>query len=569
MSPQIPLGRYFFERMNQLDVNTIFGVPGDFNLALLDHIYEVEGMRWAGNANELNAAYAADGYSRIKGLSCLITTFGVGELSALNGVAGAFAEHVGMVHLVGVPSISATEKRLLLHHTLGNGDFHAFREMSKQISKDTLYIDNINYACEEIDRIITEAYVYKRPVYIALPTNFVEMKVDANRLKTPLETAPPLNEPAAEDEVVDAIKDIIKAAKKPIILVDACALRHDSTKAVHELSNITQFPVFTTPMGKSSVDESHPRFGGVYVGVLSQPDVKEVVESSDLILSIGGLLSDFNTGSFSYDYHTSNVIEFHSDYTKIRKAVYQDVKMPYVVERLVKELTTGGGIQGYVPTAIPKSVTDYKQAALTTSGKITQEWWWKRVSTFFRPGDIIISETGTSAFGITQSHFPTQAIGISQVLWGSIGFTVGACLGAVMGAEEKYPDRRVILFVGDGSLQLTVQEISTMCRWKLNPYLFVLNNAGYTIEKLIHGPTAQYNEIQLWDHSKMLPLFHGEHVYENYRLDSVEVANKYLEDPEFNTPNKIRMVELMLDVMDAPSNLVQQAAFSAKTNAEN
>ncbi|GME73257.1 unnamed protein product [[Candida] boidinii] len=67
----------------------------------------------------------------------------------------------------------------------------------------------------------------------------------------------------------------------------------------------------------------------------------------------------------------------------------------------------------------------------------------------------------------------------------------------------------------------------------------------------------------------MLPLFHGEHVYENYRLDSVEVANKYLEDPEFNTPNKIRMVELMLDVMDAPSNLVQQAAFSAKTNAEN
>ncbi|OWB87021.1 magnesium ion binding protein [[Candida] boidinii] len=97
MSPQIPLGKYFFERMKQLDVNTIFGVPGDFNLALLDHIYEVEGMRWAGNANELNAAYAADGYSRIKGLSCLITTFGVGELSALNGVAGAFAEHVEII----------------------------------------------------------------------------------------------------------------------------------------------------------------------------------------------------------------------------------------------------------------------------------------------------------------------------------------------------------------------------------------------------------------------------------------------------------------------------------------
>ncbi|GMF09012.1 unnamed protein product [[Candida] boidinii] len=154
-----------------------------------------------------------------------------------------------MVHLVGVPTITATEKRLLLHHTLGNGDFHAFREMSKQITKDTVYIDNINYACDEIDRMITEAYVYKRPVYIALPTNFFEEEVDANRLNTPLETATPPNDPAAEDEVVNAIKDIIKAAKNPIILVDACASRHNSTESVHELSNITQFPVFTTPMG--------------------------------------------------------------------------------------------------------------------------------------------------------------------------------------------------------------------------------------------------------------------------------------------------------------------------------
>lgn len=117
----VTLGRFLFERLNQLQVQTIFGLPGDFNLSLLDKIYEVDGMKWAGNANELNAAYAADGYSRVKGLACLVTTFGVGELSALNGVAGLYAEHVGMLHVVGVPSILSQAKQLLLHHTLGNG----------------------------------------------------------------------------------------------------------------------------------------------------------------------------------------------------------------------------------------------------------------------------------------------------------------------------------------------------------------------------------------------------------------------------------------------------------------
>lgn len=119
---------------------------------------------------------------------------------------------------------------------------------------------------------------------------------------------------------------------------------------------------------------------------------------------------------------------------------------------------------------------------------MTQEYLWTKVSSWFREGDIIITETGTSAFGIVQSRFPKNSIGISQVLWGSIGYTVGATCGAAMAAQELDPKRRVILFVGDGSLQLTVQEISTMCKWECNnTYLFVLNNDGYTIERLIHG----------------------------------------------------------------------------------
>ncbi|CAM9021281.1 unnamed protein product [Wickerhamomyces anomalus] len=496
----ITLGRYLFERLNQVKVQTIFGLPGDFNLSLLDKIYEVEGLRWAGNANELNAAYAADGYSRVKGLSAIITTFGVGELSALNGIAGSYAEHVGVLHIVGVPSISSQAKQLLLHHTLGNGDFTVFHRMSSNISQTTAFIKDINSAPAEIDRCIREAYVFQRPVYLALPANLVDDLVSSDLLSTPIDLSLKPNDPESENEVVNTVLELIKKADNPVILVDACASRHSALAETKDLMDLTQFPTFVTPMGKGAVDEQHPRFGGVYV--------------------------DFNTGSFSYSYKTKNIVEFHSDHIKIRNATFPGVQFQSVLQNLNS-----------------------------------------KIAPVVKEGDVVITETGTSAFGIVQTRFPSNTTGISQVLWGSIGYSVGAALGAVAGAEEVDKEKRVILFVGDGSLQLTVQEISTMIRWGLTPYIFVLNNAGYTIERLIHGEKASYNDVQPWDHLALLKTF-GAKNYESIRVSNVGEFDKLAKDKAFAKNDKIRLIEVMLPVMDAPMNLVKQAQLTASTNAE-
>lgn len=140
--------------------------------------------------------------------------------------------------------------------------------------------------------------------------------------------------------------------------------------------------------------------------------------------------------------------------------------------------------------------------------------------------DIIITETGTSSFGLTNVALPSHSTYIAQILWGAIGWSVGACLGAALAATEG-PERRTVLFVGDGSLQLvncfplfvrvvrklmdlqTLQEIGTMLRRGVYPYLFVLNNDGYEIERQIHGVTAKYNDIQMYDHQMMLPFLAG------------------------------------------------------------
>uniref|UniRef100_A0A060TB88 ARAD1D26004p n=1 Tax=Blastobotrys adeninivorans TaxID=409370 RepID=A0A060TB88_BLAAD len=563
-SSEIALGTYLFTRLKQLNVDTVFGVPGDFNLALLDHVYDVEGLRWAGNTNELNAGYAADGYSRVKQLAAIVTTFGVGELSALAAIAGSYAEHVGVVHIVGVPSTSSQNKHLLLHHTLGNGDFTVFHSMSRKISQETYIINDPTRATADIDNAIRTAYVNQRPVYVAVPANFADVKVPASLLETPIDLSVEPNPAEAEEEVIENVLELISKAERPIILVDACAARHHVQAETNELAKKTQFPVFVTPMGKSMFDEHHPRFGGVYVGSLSDPEVSEVVENADLVLSVGALLSDFNTGSFSYHYATKNIVEFHSDHTKIRSASYPDVRMKSLLQKVTARLSQKDVKKDVVQVpSVKTSVTPRPP-----STRITQQWLWTRLSSWLRPGDIIISETGTSSFGIIQTKFPKNTIGISQILWGSIGYSVGSTFGAAMAAQEIDENRRVILFVGDGSLQLTVTEISSMIRWGLKPYLFILNNDGYTIERLIHGEKQSYNDVQMWKYANLLDLFNAKD-HQSVTVEETGELDDLFNSKEFSTPSKIRLVEVKLPRMDAPTNLVKQAQITAATNSQN
>mmetsp|Transcript_1957 Transcript_1957/g.1918 ORF Transcript_1957/g.1918 Transcript_1957/m.1918 type:complete len:579 (+) Transcript_1957:35-1771(+) len=569
----ITLGRYLFERIRQLKVQSIFGVPGDFNLTLLDKIEEVNDLTWRGNANELNAAYAADGYSRVKstdssanGFACLVTTFGVGELSALNGIAGSYAEHVGLLHVVGIPATSAQQKQLLLHHTLGNGDFTVFKRMSSAITQTTGLVADAATGPAEIDRVIREAYINQRPSYLAFPTNMVDLEVSKLSLDTPIDLSMPENDPETESEVLERITELISNSKNPVILVDACCARHGATGEARKLIDLTKFKFAVTPMAKGAkyIDEDHERFAGVYVGTLSYPSVKEQVESSDLILSLGAMLSDFNTGSFSYSYQTKNVVEIHSDYTKIRSANYPNVRMKALLKKLLESDKLKEAASKYNPVKVDKD--PFPEEKKDELSKITQQWLWSKVSGWLKENDIVITETGTSSFGIIQTQFPKNTLGISQILWGSIGYTVGATCGAVMAAQEIDPNRRVILFVGDGSLQLTVQEISSMAKNKTKPYIFVLNNNGYTIEKLIHGENADYNSIQPWDHLKILETFKADD-YESIRVSTVKELLDLFSDQKFAKNDKIRLIELMFDTMDSPQNLIEQAKITAQTNS--
>ena len=254
------------------------------------HIQRFEGF---GPTNHFLSGYAADGYARVNGMSAIITTFGVGELSTVNAIAGAYSEHVPVVHIVGTPSTISQKDGMLLHHTLGNGDFNVFANMNREITCAMAKLTCPDDAASLIDHALQQCWIQSRPVYITVPTDIVQKKVEGERLKTPIDLHFPANEQARENYCVDVVMKYLHEAKNPIILVDACAIRHRVLDEVHDLVEKTQLPVFVTPMGKGAVNEDHKSFGGVYAGEGSQPEVKERVEASDLILTIGAIKVGF------------------------------------------------------------------------------------------------------------------------------------------------------------------------------------------------------------------------------------------------------------------------------------
>ncbi|KAF3936681.1 hypothetical protein ABW19_dt0200123 [Dactylella cylindrospora] len=568
MANETTIVLYLYKRLHQLGIRSVHGLPGDYNLVALDYLPEA-GLNWVGNCNELNAGYAADGYARIKGISALITTFGVGELSALAAVAGSYSENVPVVHIVGVPSTISQKQGTLLHHTLGNGDFSVFANMSRNISQVLVNLDNPAIAGREIDRALKACYVSARPVYIALPTDMALRKISAAPLETPIDLSLHPNDADIENDVLQTITEMIYGANNAVILVDACAIRHRVVEEVHDLIEKSQLPAFATPMSKGAIDETHPRYGGVYIGDVSRPDVKKAVESADLLLSIGALKSDFNSGGFSYHTSTKHTIELHSDHTKIGFAVYPHIGMKSLLAKLLSSLDFQRIRHTESAQSNPPELINV-EAQKSEGEAITHSWFWPHIGNWLQENDVVVTETGTANFGIVETRFPKGVTAISQVLWGSIGYSVGACQGAALAVKEMDPSRRVILFVGDGSFQLTGNEISTMIRHGLKPIIVVINNDGYSIERMIHGEEAGYNDIQPWKFTNILETFGAkEGEYKNYVVKTrKEVDTLFKQGNEFSKANVIQLVELFMPKLDAPRGLMVTAQMTAKLNAK-
>src|SRR3990167_1780087 len=545
---KITIGDYLLLRLKELGIDDIFGVPGDYNLGFLDQIAAYKGMEWIGTCNELNGAYASDGYARIKGVGALVTTFGVGELSAINGIAGAYAEYIPIVNIVGVPATSIQDRKSIVHHTLGDGRFTVFSDMYKDVTAAQAILSTTN-AASEIDRVLTLCWLKKRPVYIALPSDITFSEIDAPTM--PLNLSYPASNRDAVHELVERAGLTLEKSKSPIVLMDICAQRHPMKKLILEFLKVTGLPFATMNMGKAIIDESHPQFIGSYSGDFSTEGVQERVEKSDCIITFGSLMSDFNTGGFTTKIDANATIEIHSYFSRVKQSVYDNTLFLDTIPALTKRVS---GYHYKEQIIKPKQEKSRKYM-----GTIYHKNFWQHVESYLTKKCIVLAETGTSMFGATQMHMPDGSTYISQCLWGSIGYAVGALLGACVAA----PNRQAVLFVGDGSFQLTAQEISTIERHHLRPTIFLLDNDGYTVERLIHGPTMPYNDIQHWNYVD-LPKVFGTEAW-SIRVKTEEELERVLLDRKKHA-GKMAFITVVMEKMDAPETLIKLGAVVEKAN---
>ncbi|OKH53774.1 indolepyruvate decarboxylase [Calothrix sp. HK-06] len=542
------VGDYLVLRLKQIGAKHIFGVAGDYNMEFLDYIVNQEGIELVTTCNELNAAYTADGYGRINGIAALVTTFGVGELSAINGIAGAYAEHVPVVAITGAPSTKIQSSGALVHHTLGTGDFSIFAQMYEKVTTAQAYLTPEN-ATAEIDRVLGACLLVKLPVYISIP-----MDVATSEVAPPHDSfmAPHFkSDPATLADAVDASVRMLDKASKPVIIADVGVDRYQLQEQLRSLLDVTGYPYATMTMGKGLIEETHPQFIGIYNGAISEDYVRRRVEEADCVLSIGVLMTDFNTGKFSAKLDPSRTIEVHGQHLKIKGEQYNNVGMQDFLEVLSKHLKHRD-----TETLNLKPKKENLDAGFTTpfqpnsTGTITQQRFWYRFAQFLKEDDIVVAETGTCLFGGAVIPIPKGTSYIGQVLWGSIGYSVGSVLGCAFAA----PQRRAILLVGDGSFQMTAQELSTMLRYDLKPIIILFNNDGYTIERDIHGEKMPYNDIQPWNYHKLHEIFGnngwGVKVSTEAELESALVSSEQNRD-------KLTFIEVVMDKMDSPENLLK------------
>ncbi|EAB3867077.1 indolepyruvate decarboxylase [Salmonella enterica] len=528
---------YLLDRLAGCGIGHLFGVPGDYNLQFLDHVIDHPTLRWVGCANELNAAYAADGYARMSGAGALLTTFGVGELSAINGIAGSYAEYVPVLHIVGAPCSAAQQRGELMHHTLGDGDFRHFYRMSQAISVASAILDEQN-ACFEIDRVLGEMLAARRPGYIMLPADV------AKKTAIPPTQALALPEHEAQSGVETAFRyharQCLMNSRRIALLADFLAGRFGLRPLLQRWMVETPIAHATLLMGKGLFDEQHPNFVGTYSAGASSKEVRQAIEDADRVICVGTRFVDTLTAGFTQQLPAERTLEIQPYASRIGETWF-NLPMAQAVSTL-RELCLECAFA-------PPTTRSAGQPVRIDKGELTQESFWQTLQQYLKPGDIVLVDQGTAAFGAAALSLPDGAEVVVQPLWGSIGYS----LPAAFGAQTACPDRRVILIIGDGAAQLTIQEMGSMLRDGQAPVILLLNNDGYTVERAIHGAAQRYNDIASWNWTQIPPALNAAQQAECWRVMQAIQLAEVLE--RLVRPQRLSFIEVMLPKADLPELL--------------
>lgn len=479
------LAPYIFKLLYEQGVQHAFGIPGDFALTLYDALVESQ-IEPIVMTHEPCVGFAADAYSRIRGLGLAVVTYSVGGLNMVNAVAGAYAEKSPLVILSGGPGVQERQERNLLHHKVKT--FDTQRRVYEEVTIYAETLDNPSTVDANIHRALDYVKTFKRPVYLEIPRDMVYADIEESHyLPPPVKRT----DPETLAEAIAETLEIMHQAKLPVILAGVEVHRFGLQEQLMTLAKKLGVPVCSTMLGKSVFPEGHSQYIGIYNGGAGEPYVRNAVEESDCLLMLGAFMTDINLGMFTANLDPTRTVYATSERLAIKHHEYPRVRF----EDFIVSLCTSKEL----PYHDPSGIVSMKPRVTPSEGKLSMSGLLYELNQFIDSNTLLVADVGDTLFAADDIEMQEGTSFLSPAFYASMGFGVPGAIGA----QLADPFRRVIAFVGDGAFQMTGMELLTAKKLGLKPIVIVVNNGSFGSLQAMGHQEANFVKIPSIDYAQL------------------------------------------------------------------
>lgn len=490
------LQTFLFDELYSHGVRHIFGLPGDYALNLYEALEDDGRFKLIRFSHEPAVGFAADASARItNGLGVCCITYGAGGLNMINPIACAYAEQSPVVVISGGPG--RPEKRLgrQVHHEVKT--YESQFRIYQEVTEYGAILDEPQLAAGQIRKAIDVALKVKRPVYLEVPRDMVfadiaepldfedvELKIDRG----------------AVEEAAQEIVSRLNAAKNPVLIVGVEVHRFQLRDQVMRLAERLNVPVTSSFLGRGVFPTRHPQFVGTYLGVVSPPPLRDIVETSDCLVLLGELISDTTLGVSADCVNETNMIICAGRGVFAKHHEYHNAPLDQIVTRLLESPNLRAR-----PSAVRAVGADVSPEVLdpfTDDEPIRVKHVIRLLNEFLEqhPEFPVVSDTGDCLFASVDIRANEH---MAPAYYATMGFAIPAALGLQISCG-----RRPLVLVGDGAFQMTGAEISHAHEYGCNPIIVLFNNRRWEMLQAFF-PDARYNETVAWPFAKLAELWGG------------------------------------------------------------
>ncbi|MCO5547557.1 hypothetical protein L7F22_001007 [Adiantum nelumboides] len=435
---------------------------------------------------------------------------------------------------------------------------HKDRKVRGKVARRYLDLES---AHELIDKAISTALRESKPVYINVSCNLAGLPHPTfSREPVPYAISPRLSNCQSLEAAVEMAAEFLNIAVKPVLVGGPKLRVSKAEEAFRQVADASGYAVSVMPSAKGLFPETHSQFIGTYWGAVSTPYCLEIVESADAYLFAGPVFNDYSSVGYSLLFNKAKAVLVEPERVSIGSGpAFGCVLMKDFLSALSKKLKRNTTAHDnfkriYVPPGVPIKGAPGDPLRVNVL--------FSHIQKMLTSNSAVIPETGDSWFNCQKLQLPDGCGYEFQMQYGSIGWSVGALLGYA----QAMPERRVIGCIGDGSFQVTAQDVSTMIGQGQKNIIFLINNAGYTIEVEIHdGP---YNIIKNWDYTAVVDAFHYKQGnYWTTKVKTEEELRKAIASAQGEKKDCLCFIECIVHKDDTSKELLEWGSRVSAANS--